>query len=76
MNRGLEILATNIHPRADGIEEDVVRIAASLPHGKPSEARVVDVFTFSSYRKRRQVNNYPSNRKFFEGGVLNEVASS
>jgi len=57
----------------EGVEEDVVRVAAGLPHSKPGEARVVDVITFGGNPKRRRFNNYPPDRKIY--GVPKEAAS-
>ena len=75
MNGQLKVLATNTNCGTDGIQEDVVRVAACLPHSKPSEALVFDVITFGSYRKR-YINYYPPNRKIDKIGVPNDAASS
>lgn len=75
MNGYLKALATNTNCGIEGVQEDVVRVAASLPHSKPSEALVFDIITFGSYGKRH-VNYYPFNRKIYKIGVPNDVASS
>lgn len=37
-------------------------IAASLPHHKPTEARLLDILAFCSCPKRRRFSDYPRNK--------------
>jgi hypothetical protein len=43
----------------NGIKEDIVRVAASFPHDKPSKARVFDELAFGGCAQKRRINYYP-----------------